>query len=123
MPASPRGYCLVQHSAAGYGGDTSFARGLETRSVGPADAARVSAAGGVVLPSWELAETLAEREMYPAGYDGLVPAAGGRFAALTVDGLAVYLPSADVEPFAALAATWTGTPAELGAVLDGARLR
>lgn len=106
-------HCIVQHSAAGYGGDGTFRRGLETRAVDAATAVKVRAAGGVALENWAFADCLAEIEMYPPGDDGLVPLAQGGFAALTVDGLAVYTPTPAGQMFAALADTWTGSPDDL----------
>lgn len=85
-------YTLVQHSGFGYSGDPTFEQGLESRVVTPAQAKRVSAAWGVLFPSYAEAEAAAESWQYPLGYEGLVPAARGTFAALKIDGLSVYQP-------------------------------
>jgi hypothetical protein len=53
----------------------------------------VRAAGGVVLDSYPAAEAYCEREAYPPGVLGLIPAAPGTFHdRLTVDGRPIYLP-------------------------------
>lgn len=107
-------YCVVQHSAAGYGNDPLFARGLETRKVTSKEVEKVRAAGGVAL-GYEAANLVAEMEMFPPGYSGFVPRASGTFTGLEVDGLRVYRPGAAGEILAALSAEWQGTLQELRA--------
>jgi hypothetical protein len=88
-------YTVVMHSAAGYKGDPTFARGLESRSVTAAQAAAVTRRGGVVFDSYGDAEDYAFGAQYPAAYIGLVPNAPGAFSAYKIDGLAVYVPKGD----------------------------
>lgn len=85
-------HAVVQHSAAGYKGDPTFAAGLETRAVTKAQATAVGHAGGVLFPDYMSAEDYADAEMYDL-VEGLVPMAPGKFAAVKVDGLAVYVPT------------------------------
>ena len=87
------GYTVVQHSAAGYKGDPTFAKGLETRAVTKAEATKVAHAGGTVFPSYGAADDYADAEMYGPTVEGLIPAAPGMFAVVKVDGLAVYVPA------------------------------
>lgn len=85
-------YTVVLHSAAGYKGDPTFAAGLETRGVTRAQAAKVAKAGGVVFPSYGMAEDYAMAEQYPPTVAGLIPAAPGKFSTVKIDGLPVYVP-------------------------------
>lgn len=85
-------YTVVQHSGVTTGHD-EFAQGLEPKSVTDKQAAKVTEAGGLIFPDYAEADDYCEREMYPPHYEGLVPAAPGRFnLLLKFDGLPVYLP-------------------------------
>ena len=85
-------HTIVQHSAWVANGDPQFERGLESRSVTPAQAKKVVAAGGEIFATYGEAENAAEEHMYPPGHDGLIPAAAGSFADLTIEGARVYVP-------------------------------
>lgn len=87
------GYTVVQHSAAGYKGDQTFAKGLESRPLETTDQVRaVLTMGGVVFGTYSCAEKYAQREMYPPEVSGMVPRAPGQFSTYTVDGLYLYKP-------------------------------
>jgi len=85
-------YTIVVHSGYGYGGDPTFARGLETRAVPRRMVDAVREAGGV-LTSSAFAGAIGDAEMYPPGTMGLVPAASGCFAAVAIDSLNLYIPT------------------------------
>lgn len=88
------GYTLVQHSGYGYGGHPQFQRGLESRRLhSKAQRDKVVKVGGVAYPGYMEAEDAAERFMFPEGYDGIVPLAGGRFSAARIDRLRIYVPA------------------------------
>lgn len=86
-------HTIVQHSAYGYGGDPTFARGLETRQLDTkAEIAKVEKAGGLVFDDYCEAEDFAMDAMYPPEATGFTPMAKGTFATVKIDGLAVYVP-------------------------------
>lgn len=85
-------FTVVQHSAAGYKGDSTFAKGLETRRIDEDQIRDVLGLGGVVFGSYSSAEAYAQREMYPPEVTGFVPKAPGQFSHHTVDGLHLYKP-------------------------------
>lgn len=95
MP-TPHGIVVVQHSGYGYAGNPEFQQGLELRDVQTVrDRRMVERCGGRLFSSRREAEEWTELEMYPPGYEGLVPEAPGTFSATaSVDGLAVYQPAA-----------------------------
>ena len=89
----PVGYTVVRHSAYGYGGDTDFIRGLESRALHTeTEAEKVRKAGGVIFTDYAHAEEYAERVQYPPDVRGLIPRAPGDFAPGEIDGLQIYLP-------------------------------
>jgi len=86
-------YALVQHSAAGYKGDSTFAHAVEERRLNTAaELATVQKAGGLVFDSYVAASDAAEAENYPADTIGLVPVAPGTFSFHKIDGLRIYIP-------------------------------
>lgn len=86
-------HTVVQHSAAGYKGDPTFAKGLETRCLESMDQVReVLEMGGVVFGMYSCAEKYAQREMFPPEVTGMVPRAPGQFSPYKVDGLCLYKP-------------------------------
>jgi hypothetical protein len=96
-------WTIVQHSGAGYGDKPEFKRGLEVVAV--PDAAtyrRIEILGGKIFVEYKEASDYAQAEMYPEGYNGMVPVAPGRFARFALDGLPLYLPprlNSDAETF------------------------
>lgn len=102
-------WTVVQHSGYGYGGDATFMRGLETRTVDNVkDRNTVTKAGGLLFDSYSHAEDWVEAEMYrgqPTDLEHMVPQALGTFADKSVDGLAIYVP---FDPDATYAAFFDG---------------
>lgn len=91
--SAPTRYTIVQHSAAGYAGDGTFSKGLETRSTNlKSEQARVTRAGGLLFASYNEADDYIDSESYPPGTNGLVPNAPGEFSELDIDGLRIYVP-------------------------------
>jgi hypothetical protein len=90
-------YTVVMHSGAGYSGKPGFVRGLEPRAVNARQAAAVERHGGVVFPGYREADEFADAEMFPEGHVGMYPNARGAFSRYMVDGLAVYVPVANVK--------------------------
>lgn len=89
-------HTVVQHSGFGYAGDTTFRRGLESRTVTPAQARKVEKAGGILFETYVEAEDFAEKAMFPPGAFTMIPEARGTFSTVQVDGLAVYVPVREV---------------------------
>jgi len=90
------GWTLVQHSGYGYAHHPGFELGVEERAVDNAkDRRAVESVGGVLFASYNAAAAAAASENYPGDYDGLYPSVRGRFAAKSLDGLAVYVPPED----------------------------
>ena len=87
------GHTIVRHSAFGYVKDPVFKQGLEVRSLlTKRQQERVLKEGGIIFSDFGDAIEYAYAEAYPEKYDGLVPAAPGRFSKHCIDGLAIYIP-------------------------------
>lgn len=84
-------YTLVQHSAWVAKRDPAFEKGLESRKITTAQAEKVVRAGGEVFGDYMEAEDFAEREQYPPGHEGFLPAAPGSFSRTVVEGAPLYV--------------------------------
>jgi hypothetical protein len=97
MPDKTRStiYTIVQHSAAGYKGDDTFAQGLEIVEVSGAGLiGRIVSAGGKVFSAYNIANSYCMDECYPPGHQGMIPKAPGTFhPVLKVHGLKLYIPA------------------------------
>ncbi len=87
------GYTLVQHSGFGYAGKPGFCQAVETRTLTKGDATRVRKAGGVIVPTYSEAESLAEHVNYPPEVVGMHPRCRGNFSKKKVDQLRIYVPT------------------------------
>lgn len=106
-------YTLVGHSTHACNGDPAFPHALKTRAVPPRPVAGLRPSGAVLAQ----AEEITAAEMRRDGYLDLVPLAAGCFSNVSVDGLAVYLPTALGEVAARMSSSCGGScggsPADL----------
>jgi hypothetical protein len=99
MTKPNRNWTLVQHSAYGYAGDTTFKRGVEMQGIDTKAALlRVQKAGGMVFDSYDAASEAEYNENYPDNVKGIVPKASGSFSSHKVNGLAIYIPAKKSTP-------------------------
>ncbi len=92
MTENKYGYTVVKHSGTLTGHD-EFEHGLESRAVATKrQREQVERTGGRVFDTYGEAEAFAEAESYPAGHEGLVPAAPGTFSTMVLGGMPVYVP-------------------------------
>ena len=86
------GYTLVEHSGSAWGGDPTFARGVEVVGVvTKQQQLRVIEAGGMIFDKWIDADDFSMAVMYPNDGLGLIPKARGTFGPL-VSNLRLYIP-------------------------------
>ena len=89
-------YTLVRHSAYGYKGDPQFKQGLEIRQVSSkAELAKVAKAGGLLLRCFDAADRAADTwfTYMDKPWWTMIPEAHGRFSALQIDQLDIYIPA------------------------------
>ena len=90
-------WTLVQHSGYSYGHDPGFKAGLELRSVlRKAEQQKILKAGGLLFDSYQEAEEMSEKLMYPEGYDGIYPRFRGTFSEYQIDGSPVAIPVREI---------------------------
>ena len=93
-------YTVVQHSGYGYGNNTQFMYGLESRSLTTDNQLnKVIKAGGMVFNTYSEAEDYADFASYPKDYNGLTPRANqfGSFSRMKIDKLRIFVPKLKVQ--------------------------
>jgi hypothetical protein len=92
-------WTIVQHSAAGYGGNLAFALGVEERGIeSQADENMILKAGGVVFDDYLDAVKFEEKVngITDPEHDSLYPNAKGTFSDKLYDGLKIYIPVREI---------------------------
>ena len=88
-------YTLVRHSAYAIAGNADFESAVEVCELSEQLPYRVRAAGGLLFPTRDAAQSAATAANFPNGPTQATPNAAGYFSSLRIGGAEIYLPRAN----------------------------